>query len=555
MRGPLSAAVALAVAVAWAVYLVPRGGQRDIEDAALPLLPSPLDAATAAEAPRRIATALTFATLADADAPNHVSNPEPFEQMHAHLERSFPLVYQQLKHEKVNQHSLLFSWEGSDSQLRPILTMAHIDVVPAPTDGPGQNWTHPPFSGAIADGFIWGRGTLDIKSLVLQQLEAVELLLRQGYQPKRTIYLAFGHDEEVGGAQGAKAIAALLQKRGVELELVLDEGGSIMMDGLTTRKDLPFPVMDTPMAVVGTSEKGYETWEIAVRGTGGHSGMPPVDGTTVAARMARILAALEAQPATTRLAPPTTDWLLALAPAVQVAPLRLLLQSANNRLLNPILGQLLGQLGREVNPFVRTTCAVVKIQAGGVADNVLPGSGAITVNCRTLPGQEPGFVGEYLAALTRREGAHVSLCQLGTALSAPPVAAASGPQWNLLKQTILETLRPEQGLVVAPYMLSGMTDSRHYLPVSGGRVYRFQPQRFTRPSLATIHGVDERIAVDDYLRGIGFYVRFYQRASADQGSEEAAAEGAAAAAAEAAAAEAAAAAVQQQEAAAGGTEA
>lgn len=516
------AGLALLAAVLIALLRAPRAPP-DAEDAvAAAAQPPELPSDVVSAAPGRLAKALSFPTLSGTDAPkNHVVNPAPFQQLHRHLEASFPTVYKRLRYERVNDFSILFTWPGSNRELRPVLVMSHMDVVPAP-EGPAYNWTHPPFGGVVADGFIWGRGALDVKVTLMQQLEALSLLLSQGFEPTRTIHFAVGHDEEQGGAYGARAIASLLRSRGVQLEMVVDEGGVILMDGL---KAGSHQLVSSPIALVGTSEKGYETWDIEVQGSGGHSSMPPTDGSSVAARIARILGAVDASPPITRLAEPTTDFLKALAPGVALAPLRVALRHADNWVVNPVLGQLLGQASPEVACFVRTTCSVVGVQAGGIAENVLPTAGTITVNFRMLPGHNSSFSREYLQMVTRKEAAHVTLKHRGRADPAAPVAPSNGPHWRLLKQVILQTLRPQQGLLVVPYLVGGMTDSRHYNELAGGRVYRFCPHRYTSRDIKRVHGVDERIAVDDYLRGIGFYARFLERASSDDGSGEASAEG------------------------------
>src|SRR5690348_10135264 len=134
---------------------------------------------------------------------------EEFRRFQAFIDQSFPRVAQHLRKEVVGGYSLLYTWAGKDPILRPALLMAHLDVVPvdAATE---SSWSQPPFSGRIAGGFVWGRGAMDDKLSVMGLLEAVEYLLAQGFQPQRTIYLAFGHDEELGGNAGAAQIAALL---------------------------------------------------------------------------------------------------------------------------------------------------------------------------------------------------------------------------------------------------------------------------------------------------------------------------------------------------------
>ena len=186
--------------------------------------------------------------------------------LHEYLENTFPRVYSSLGHEVVGTNNLLFEWKGSDSALKPILLMGHQDVVPIER-GTEAKWTHPGFSGEIADGFIWGRGTMDDKQTIVGIMEAIELLLAKQFQPKRTVYLAFGQDEEIGGLEGAAKIAGPLKSRGVQLEFVLDEGGFIST-GMV-------PGVSAPVAMIGTSEKGYLSLQLIVDGPGGHLSVPP----------------------------------------------------------------------------------------------------------------------------------------------------------------------------------------------------------------------------------------------------------------------------------------
>ena len=137
---------------------------------------------------------------------------------------SFPAVHSRLMREVHGGLSLLYRWQGADPRREPILLMSHLDVVPVEA-GTEVRWLHPPFSGAVADGFIWGRGALDIKSGALGLLEAVERLLADGFQPACDVYLSLGHDEEKGGHEGNQRIAEILRHRGIKFRFVLDEGG------------------------------------------------------------------------------------------------------------------------------------------------------------------------------------------------------------------------------------------------------------------------------------------------------------------------------------------
>ena len=185
------------------------------------LTPLALDEAALAE---RLAGAVRIPTISLED--RSAIDRAAFDTLLAYLRSSFPRTHAALKLEAVSTHSLLYTWAGRDAQTAPVLLLAHLDVVPV-EPGTEARWTHPPFSGAIADGYVWGRGALDDKNGALAQLEAVEHLLASGFTPQRTILLAFGHDEEIGGKEGAQKIAALLKERGVKAEWALDEGGAI----------------------------------------------------------------------------------------------------------------------------------------------------------------------------------------------------------------------------------------------------------------------------------------------------------------------------------------
>src|SRR5215469_13610077 len=213
--------------------------------------------------------AITFRTISwgpDGTSDQRQATQDAFRSFHGYLEKTFPQVYAKLDHEVVGANNLLFTWKGGDPSLKPILLLGHQDVVPI-EEGTESKWTRPPFSGEISEGFIWGRGTLDDKMTVIGVLEAVDLLLSKGFQPKRTVILAFGQDEEVGGLEGAEKIAQLLKSRGIQAEFVTDEGGFLSLGMM--------PGVSAPVAMIGTSEKGYLSLELTVETAGGHSSVPP----------------------------------------------------------------------------------------------------------------------------------------------------------------------------------------------------------------------------------------------------------------------------------------
>jgi len=473
------------------------------------------------------AKALTFPTIGKVDSPNHIGDPTAFQNLHKHLEKAFPTVYKALKVEKVNEYSLLMKWSGSDVALKPMLLISHIDVVPATKS---QNWTYPPFSGTIKDGFVWGRGALDTKISLVGILEAIKQLLADNVSPQRTVFLAFGHDEEMGGEYGAKVIAERLKNhhKVKELEIVLDEGGMIDIDGLGAKKLIP----NAQIAGIGLATKGFESWKVDLKGEGGHSSIPPTGhATSVAARMAAILARFEAQQTSTKLVSPTVELIQALAPGVRYAPLRMVFELANNTIINPILGQILGgSSSRLLNAFVRNTAAVVAIDAGGGAHNVLPLEGSIEINFRTLPGDNFSAK-QYIDQIIQKESisGHARAEKIISGYPPSAVTPASGPSYDLIVRAIMETFTPDlkvskQKLLVAPLLIVGGTDALWYEEISAGKAFRFNPMKVesSKGDIDRIHGVDERIGVEGYLDAVRFYMRFIKLAAGDSDGDVAA---------------------------------
>jgi carboxypeptidase PM20D1 len=434
---------------------------------------------TAAE---RLAGAVRIATIAKATA----AAPEGarFPALHAHLEASFPRVHARLRREFVNRHSLLYTWPGTDSSLKPVLLMGHLDVVPV-EPGTARQWQYGPFSGAIADGFVWGRGAIDNKSAVVGTLEAVEMLLASGFQPTRTIYLAYGHDEESGGADGAHAIAVLLQGRGVELEMVLDEGG-VITEGVLAG-------IATAVALIGVAEKGFATIELKVGGAGGHSSMPPPQSAI--GILSAAITRLEANQMPARLEGTAQQMFETLAPA---SPLLQRALFANLWLTRPLVERTLAGTA-STNAMIRTTTAATVFQAGD-KDNVLPTSARASINFRILPGDTVNDVLNHVKRVVNDERVEVSIG--GTFRSEPSrISSATSTSFRALEAAI-RTVSPETH--VAPYLVVVVTDARHFAGLSQN-IFRFLPLRLTARDLDRMHGIDERIGIDEYENAIRVY--------------------------------------------------
>ncbi len=407
---------------------------------------------------------------------------KPFADQLVAWQKLFPEVFQAVKLEVVSDFSLLLEWPGSDPTLKPLLLLAHQDVVPI-APGTEKDWQHPPFAGVVDGGFIWGRGTLDDKSSVAGILEAVRALLASGARPKRTVLMAFGHDEEIGGKRGAQVIAARLKERGVEAELVLDEGGIVadgMLDGVTK-----------PVAMIGISEKGYLSVELAVTTAPGHSSTPP--RATAIGRLARAIVAVEDHPFAPRLDGGILGTLTTLVGEMDLARRAII---TNLWLFKPLLLRLLGgsDTGRA---STRTTIAPTIFNAGD-KDNVLPGNAKATINFRLLPGDSIASVMQHLANVI--DDPEVKLT-IFSAIEASPVSDPAAPQ---LAKVAAAARAAMPGILAAPFLTIGGTDATHYTKISPN-VYRFHFARFTPDDLKRFHGTNERISVDNYVEGVSFY--------------------------------------------------
>jgi len=430
----------------------------------------------------RLAEALRIPTLSHTDRARN--DPAALDAFAAHLQRSFPRVHRALQREPVGR-SLLYTWAGQDPAATPLLLLAHMDVVPI-EPGTENQWTHPPFGGVVADGHIWGRGARDDKSSVLALLESAEWLLAQDFQPPRTVYFAFGHDEEIGGEEGAKQVAALLKSRGVRADL-LDEGGAVFQ-GLV-------PGVQRPVAAIMAAEKGYFTVRLTTRAEGGHSSRPPP--VTAVGRLARAVSRVQQNPFPTRLERPVTDMFDRLAPEMSFGA-RLVL--VNRWLFGPLIRRGLAN-SQTTNALVRTTTAPTVFHAG-IKDNVLPSEAYALVNFRLLPGDTMEGVLGHLRQVIADDGVELRE-DGGFGNEASALSPIDNSAFQLLERTAREIF-PDA--VVSTGLVTGATDARNYAEVYLTR-YNFSPALLTAEDLPTIHGTNERIAVENYLRMIRFYVQ------------------------------------------------
>lgn len=450
-----------------------------VEAALLTLVPN-LNFAAAAD---RFAAALRLPTYShESDVP---PDSTAFRSLHQHIENSFPRTHGRLRREVVGGLSLLYTWPGSYPELDAILLTAHMDVVPVEDEAA---WTVDPLAGAVREGEIWGRGAIDNKQSVMGMLEALEQLLAAGFEPRRTIYLAFGHDEELGGARGAKAISDLLTRRGVRLAVVIDEGGVILNDFL--------PGSSRPVAGIGVAEKGSVNLQLLARGAGGHSAAP--DRRAAIGRLARAITRLQDNRLPARMNGVTRETLRALS---QERPPMQRLMMSNLWLFRPLVVAAMSR-DPQANAMIRSTMAPTIVTAGEKS-NVLPKTASAVINVRTMPGDTP----EVILGHVRRMIAdpEIEIGVVGQPRDASAVSRTESRSYQIFGEVIRE-INPGDDVLVVPFLVPGGTDSRHFASIADD-VYRFAPMRLDKANLSGFHGVDERLPLGEYVRLIAGYYR------------------------------------------------
>lgn len=435
----------------------------------------------------RFAAAVRIPTISSFDQP---VDQAAMGQLRSLLETSFPRVHAAMVREVLPSGSLLFTWKGRNPTAEPVILMGHMDVVPV-EQSTLDHWKHQPFSGDVAEGAIWGRGTLDDKAAVLSTLEAAETLLAQGFIPERTILFAFGSDEENGGVSGASNLVRSLAARGIHAQFVVDEGGAVvsrMLPGLTR-----------PLAVVGVSEKGYLSLKLSTTGAGGHSSEPPTH--TAIGQLAAGIARLEAHPFPGSLPAPTREQFTALAPYLPFGK-RLLL---SNLWLTAPLVVSAGVKDPHMAGGYHTTTAVDMI-TGGTKDNVLPTTASAVVNFRILPGETTDSVLQGVKDRVADPGIKVEVTVAGNARNPSPVSPTNADGFRTLTETIRQ-LYPTA--VPSPYMVQAATDASYYYALSPN-VYRFAPLEMDPSGITMAHGFNEHITTANYLHMVQFEAQLMQ---------------------------------------------
>lgn len=440
---------------------------------------------------QNMSEAIKFKTISTGDSATQ--DYQPFLDFTAWLETTYPQVHQTLKLQKVAEHTLLFKWQGSNGSLKPILLTAHYDVVPV-VPGSESDWHYPPFNGTVADGYVWGRGAMDDKSAVVVMLEATTKLIKEGFTPQRSIYLSFGHDEEIGGMQGAKGVAELLKAQGVQLEWSIDEG-SFIGNGV-------FPGLDKPLAAINVAEKGSVSFDLVATGPGGHSSIPanelPIDILAMALvnlRKAPLPGGMEG------ISEQMVDGI------GRSGPFSVKILVANKWLFAGVLDRELSK-SRTGNALLRTTTAPTILRSG-VKTNVIAPSATATVNFRLHPRDTAASVKEHIINAVGDQRVEVKAHGEGMSTLASKVSSTQSDGYKIITKVARQVFGD---IVVVPGITLGGTDSKHYSLVADDS-YRFQFMLVMPEDIAGFHGTNERVFIDNLVKGTGAYYLLMKEAA------------------------------------------
>ena len=416
-----------------------------------------------------------------------------FDSFMLFLERTYPLTHKELIVTPINTYSRIYFWQGRNPDLKPIILMGHLDVVPVPEENKSK-WTEDPFATTIKEGVIWGRGAIDDKISVIGNLEAVEELLRQDYRPARSVYLCFGHDEELGGINGAIPIVNHLKNKGVEAEFVLDEGFAITQ-GLT-------PGLDKDLALIGTAEKGFVSLTLRINLAGGHSSMPKPESAIDV--LSKAIVKLKENPFPVTFTEPVEDFMKTAGPEMNILQR---MAFANMWLFKPLIISMM-ESSPSSNAMIRTTTAPTIIR-GGIKENIIPYEAYATINFRVLPGMSIAQVIERVANVIDEPRITISTGSFDS--EAPKSSSTTSLGYKMIRQTIHEIF---PGVLSSPNLVIGATDSRHYYPLSSN-VYRFTPIYLNPETLTTFHGIDERISVADFENAVRYYLQLIKNTTSN----------------------------------------
>jgi len=382
-----------------------------------------------------------------------------------------------------NRGSVITRLKGTGEK-PSLLLLSHLDVVAADAG----EWSVDPFGGVVKDGFVWGRGTLDMKGMVAIEVLVLKLLKRNGVELKGDVVFAATADEEQGGLLGADYLLRNYPEK-VFAPYVLNEGGGLAV-----------PTRNGNVFTVQTAEKGILWFKVKAKGTPGHGSMPNVADNAIM-RMNKVISKLGNYRSKVSLVPTVKSFLAEIAreDAVLQEPFRRLL--ANPELSDKILDELAKvspQLAEEIRPRLRMTITPTIIR-GGVKENVIPSECETVFDCRILPGQESAQAIDLIKALLAEVDSEKLVFE-SLQVQEPSESTAETPLYGVISEVLREF---EPGCGVTSMLTTGGTDSRFFRR-KGSVCYGFQPMYPEESSGRVVkreHGIDECISVENLVFG------------------------------------------------------
>lgn len=421
--------------------------------------------------------AIAFKTISYGDASRFDSS--QFIGFQQFLQKTYPRMHATMQLERVEGYTLWFTWGGTDTTLNPIIIMAHQDVVPI-EESTRDQWTVDPFAGEVKDGFIWGRGTTDDKINLIAICEAVEKSIESGFTPKRTHHFIFGHDEEIGG-KGANEVARRMEAKGLIADLLMDEGGIITKDKL--------PGITKPVALLGTSEKGYLSLVLTAEAMGGHSSMPEKE--TSVDILSNAIVKLRSNPFPAHFSEPMKGLMASLGPEM---PFMQRMAFANPWLFKGVIAGTYEKTGAG-NAMLHTTLVPTIIE-GGIKDNVVPSQVKATINLRLLPGDSVDAVIKKVEEIINDKRVTVTK-HIGAIAEASGVTPVKSFGYEKMDR-IMKQSYPD--ILTSPFLMIGATDSRHFGKVSSN-IIKFSPMI----DPIGFHGINERVSMESYQTALWFF--------------------------------------------------
>ena len=401
------------------------------------------------------------------------------------IESAYPLIHKNLPRTIIDSFNYIYEWKGTDTSLLPMVLMAHYDVVPVEASAV-KLWHAQPYGGEVKEGYIWGRGVLDDKSSMISILEATEAQLAKGFQPKQTILLCFGADEESSG-NGATAVVKYFKSKNKRFDIVVDEGGEISTEDMKEVKK--------PIASIGVGEKGYVTLILTAQKAGGHSSVP--DKSTAIDILSKGLYKLRKEEMPAKLIPPIKAYLERVSSYTDNFWNKMKL--SNMWLFEK---QVLNDLSEapNTNALIRTTLVPTVVNSG-VRDNVIPTFATAYVNSRILPGETQKDVYNFVEKTINDTNIKITYYHNYSSLPSPTTDVNSKAFKRV--ETVIQSI--VENVVVAPMLMVGATDSRNYRDISDG-VINFTPITNAKG----YHGIDERLLISDFQKCINFYTLLIQ---------------------------------------------